>query len=60
MAWENTLLASRILPPSYSPVDLVNNNRTQESTLSLEGGYALLHFPFSENPVNPLPTMTFY
>ena len=34
---ENTLLASRILPPSYSPNDSANN-RSQESTLSLEQG----------------------
>lgn len=39
MAWENTLLASRILPPAYMPVD-VATNRSQDASLMLEQGAA--------------------
>ena len=37
MGWENTLLASRILPPAYMPVD-VAANRSQDASLMLEQG----------------------
>ncbi|XP_046446020.1 uncharacterized protein LOC124195584 [Daphnia pulex] len=35
MAWENTLLASRILPPAYTPIE-VATNRSQDASLMLE------------------------
>ncbi|KAI9565480.1 hypothetical protein GHT06_009272 [Daphnia sinensis] len=35
MAWENTLLASRILPPAYTPVE-VATNRSQDASLMLD------------------------
>lgn len=37
MAWENTLLASRILPPAYTPVE-VATNRSQDASLMLDQG----------------------
>ncbi len=37
MAWENTLLASRILPPAYTPIE-VSTNRSQDASLMLEQG----------------------
>jgi hypothetical protein len=37
MAWENTLLASRILPPAYTPIE-VATNRSQDASLMLEQG----------------------
>jgi hypothetical protein len=39
MAWENTLLASRILPPAYTPIE-VATNRSQDASLMLEQGTA--------------------